>query len=174
MRSKRSQRSCTALQVCPSKVVLCLEQLLFQGFRGCMRKGLEKDRSPLSKCLPGALGLWRAQGVSSGVWDFVLCAFAVPSGAGSPEPWIWMSSGDRRRQSRPAPCLFVGAALCCCFSSLMRAEHTIKFYWVFMLTKLTNSWCFKNAAGALSAITGICNGFLTGVGQSKCVSANVI
>lgn len=86
MRSKRSQRSCTALQVCPSKVVLCLEQLLFQGFRGCMRKGLEKDRSPLSKCLPGALGLWRAQGVSSGVWDFVLCAFAVPSGAGSPEP----------------------------------------------------------------------------------------
>lgn len=67
----------------------------------------------------------------------------------------------------------MGAALCCCFSSLMRAEHTIKFYWVFMLTKLTNSWCSEKAARAVTAITGICNGFLTGVGQGKCVSANV-
>lgn len=42
-----------------------------------------------------------------------------------------------------------------------------------MLTKLTNSWCSEKAARAVTAITGICNGFLTGVGQGKCVSANV-
>lgn len=67
------------------------------------------------------------------------------------KPWIWWVLGISGDRTIP---VYLWVLLCHCFSSLMRAEHTIKFYWVFMLTKLTNSWCFKNAARALSSITG--------------------
>lgn len=93
--------------------------------------------------------LWGAPGVSSSAWDFLLCIPAVSSGTGSPESeWVLGISSDRTIPD----CLWV--LLCRCFSSLMRVEHTIKFYWVFMLTKLTNSWCFKNTARTLSTVAG--------------------
>lgn len=47
--------------------------------------------------------------------------------------------------------LFLGLCLGCCFSSLMRAKYMLKIYWVFPLTKLTHSWCFKHSREALNA-----------------------
>lgn len=105
------------------------------------------------KYLPGAL--WKScvelQGFPAVCGMLCSASLRCPQaqGALSPESgWVLGISSDR---TIPV-CLWV--LLCCSFSSLMRVEHAIKFYWVFMLTKLTNSWCFKNAARALCTITG--------------------
>lgn len=174
MGSKRRCWFCTIVQLCTSEDCFAYNSCYFK-FRGCAREKGWRRIVPPNKYLLWALwwGWVELEGFPA-VHGILFSVSAVPLVMGSPEPWIWMSSEDRLHQSHAAPCLSVGAAICCCFSSLMRAEHTIKFYWVFMLTKLTNSCCFKNAAGAPSTITGVCSGFLTGVGQSKCVSADVI